>query len=286
MPSYHDARQGIGLGAGTRALTLFGALSWSACVVKYGQEPETAAKAPTVIQTADLGPAKVTIGRMIESTEEVDQQDRLTLALELANTVQAHPETSPAAVAHYLDSLLKVEARGRPVSIQAPELAATIPDFGSGKVVEQEIDEATAPPPATPEPTTQLFDPEAAPQTAPAGPDVASLLTAARRHHTLKEYDAAMKALEPCRDQPCWKEVDADWVKARDARVFELKEKAAMRFLSLRGEADANTQREGLLEISTELSAVRAKYPGSAYDTDLVKHIERVQRELEALPEP
>ena len=59
-----------------------------------------------------------------------------------------------------------------------------------------------------------------------------------------------------------------------------------MRFLSLRGEADANTQREGLLEISTELSAVRAKYPGSAYDTDLVKHIERVQRELEALPEP
>ena len=67
---------------------------------------------------------------------------------------------------------------------------------------------------------------------------------------------------------------------------LEVCERAAQRFLELRGEASVARHRDGLLAIAAELSALRAQYPDSAHAAEIGKHIERVQRELEALPEP
>ena len=67
--------------------------------------------------------------------------------------------------------------------------------------------------------------------------------------------------------------------------MFRLKEQSARRFLELRGESDPALHREGLLSIAADLSALRARYPGSIHAADIARHLERVQRELETLPE-
>lgn len=270
------------------ALVTFASALSSGCVIKYGSrtarapEPEGATSAAPVRLDDDVRALK----RLLESTELIDQQDRVGAALTLAEQVDAQPSRAPALVEAYLQTLIDIERRGQPSSVPLPEIAAGATSFGAGAVREAELDPGGSPAepaPATPE--VQLFDPDAGPAAPAVGPDVPTLLSAAEVRRADGDLLGAMLTLEACRGLPCWAEVNAAYVVARDAEVFRQKEALAQRFLELRGEASADRHRDGLLGIAAELSALRAKYPDSVHAADLSKHIERVQRELEALPE-
>lgn len=258
------------------------------CVVKYGArgsgsgEPGPAAEPP--VELADEARA---LKRLLESTELIDQQDRINAALALADLVTAEPGRAPRHVEAYLQQLHDIELRGQPSSVPLPEAAAGAASFGAAGVREVELDAGGGPvEPAPKGPDVALFDPDAPTPAPVAGPDVPTLLAAAAQRSASGDLLGAMLALEACRDLPCWAEVKPAYIKARDAEVFRQKELAAQRFLELRGEASVARHRDGLLAIAAELSALRAKYPDSAHAAEIGKHIERVQRELEALPEP
>lgn len=273
-----------------RCLPLFSlvaALS-GGCVVKYGARGSSPGEGgPAAEPPVELADETRALKRLLESTELIDQQDRINAALALADLVSAEPGRAPRHVEAYLQQLHDIEQRGQPTSVPLPEAAAGAASFGAAGVREVELDAGGGPvEPAPKGPEVALFDPDAPTPAPVAGPDVPTLLAAAAQRSASGDLLGAMLALEACRDLPCWAEVKAAYVQARDAEVFRQKERAAQRFLELRGEASAARHRDGLLAIAAELSALRAKYPDSAHAAEIGKHIERVQRELEALPEP
>ena len=274
--------------ASTVVFALVLAAGGSGCVVKYGAagpggaDPTAAAATPPV----QLNDETRALKRILDSTELIDQQDRIHAALALAAQVQAEPARSAAHVEAYLQGLAAIEQRGLPSAVPLPEAAAGATSFGASDVKEAELDDqgAAAPTPVQPAPVA-LFDPDAPKAVAPAGPNGSALRAAAQARFAADDFVGAMGILEACRGLSCWAEVNADYAQARDAEVFRQKELLAQRFLGLRGEANVERQRDGLLAIAAELSSLRAKYPESVHAADLGKHIERVQRELEALPE-
>lgn len=258
------------------------------CVVKYGANGSSpAAGGPAAEAPVELADEARALKRVLESTELIDQQDRINAALSLADLVSAEPARAPRHVEAYLQQLHDIELRGQPTSVPLPEAAAGAASFGAADVREVELDAGGGPVEPAPKPRdVALFDPDAPTPAPVAGPDVPTLLAAAAQRSATGDLLGAMLALDACRDLPCWSEVKPAYVKARDAEVFRQKERAAQRFLELRGEASVARHRDGLLAIAAELSALRAQYPDSAHAAEIGKHIERVQRELEALPEP
>ena len=256
------------------------------CVVKYGAGGDPAplggpATAPSVRLDGEIKEIK----DLIDRSELIDQQDRLGAALLLAEQLSADGARCPPEVQRYLSGLIEIERRGQPSSVPLPEAASGAAHFGASGVEEHELNDDSPPPPEPAAPAVQLFDPEA--PVAPAAPavDVASLLAAAKARADEGDQVGAMRTLERCKGAPCWPEVEAAWAEARDAEVFRLKEQAARRFLELRGESSIEAHRDGLLSIAADLSALRARYPGSMHAADIARHLERVQRELETLPE-
>lgn len=265
------------------ALPLLGA----GCVVQYGAKGETEAMgAPGPAAPVRLNGEIKEIKALMDRSELIDQQDRLGAALLLAEQLNREGQRCPPEVQGYLKSLIEIEARGQPSSVPLPETAGAAARFGEGRVEEAELNVDDPPPAPAPEPTGTVFDPDA--PEAPAAPaiDVAEVRAAAEARAADGDNVGAMRTLERCRGAACWAEVEASWAELRDAEVFRLKELAARRFLELRGESDPAMHREGLMGVAADLSALRARYPGSIHAADIARHLERVQRELETLPEP
>ncbi len=257
----------------------------SGCVVKYGAQGEPAEMGAPVAAPVRLNAEVKEIKALMESSELIDQQDRLGAALLLAEQLSADGVRCPPEVKAYLRALIDIETRGQPSSVPLPETAGGAARFGEGKIDEVELNVDDPPPAVEATPEAQVFDPDA--PAAPAAPaiDAAALLSASKARAAEGDNVGAMRTLERCKGAPCWAEVEPAWTELRDAEVFRLKEQSARRFLELRGESDPALHREGLLSIAADLSALRARYPGSIHAADIARHLERVQRELETLPE-
>lgn len=286
--------------AGMRRVVLPLVAVWmGGCVIRYGEPPPPAAEAgeEVPLRPVDFGPMERRLAGLVDTTEDVDARDRLELAWSLA---EAMAEADPAAqhIVHgYLESLVEVEVRARPIVTPLQTRA-----LGGGFTGAATVDSAelAGPEPleeVETEPDVDLLDPmemegqpdgEGEAVEAPPteeGPDPDLLLSEAARQLKAKAPDKAMAALEACRDLPCWETVAPSWEKARDAHVFAEKEALAVRFIELRGEAETERQREGLLAIQSGLSELRASWPESTHADDVLAHMARVQKELETLPD-
>jgi|GEM_PF-4962985 len=284
----------------TFLLTALWAGLGSGCVIRYGEgtppAASEAAEAPPM-RPVDFGPLERQISELVENSEEVDARNRLELAWSLAENMHDADPAAQHIVKAYLQSVIEVEQRARPV---VTPLQTRVLSEGFGGSTEIDSSELAGPEPR-PEPVeappeVDLLDPmemegqpdgegEVVEPPEDEGPDVSILLSDAARLLKAHKADKAMAALEPCRGLPCWEDVGPSWEKARDAHVFAEKEALAVRFLELRGEPEVEAQRAGLLEIQGELSTLRAAWPDTAHAEDIEAHMARVQKELELLPE-
>lgn len=283
------------LPVGVAALALLGLAAGPGCVVKYGQSaevsPQVAAPPP------DLRPLESRIKVLIEDCDEADRRDRLDVLWEYIRTLERLDPAAQRAAYPTLERLIQIDERVRPQEMPLSAVGLGESFAAPGGVEEEELagpEAPKAPEEAPPEvdllaPTAQELGREEAPPPPAAEPgpdvDVAALLAEAARLVSAGDPEAAIARLEECRGQPCWEPVQEGFTAARDALVYARKEECARRFLELRGEPDLEVQRTGLRKIQEDLSALRAAWPGSAWAEDLDRHISRVQRELESLPE-
>jgi len=247
-----------------------------------------------VQRPVDFGPIERQIAEMVDKSEDVDARDRLEHAWSLAENMADADPAAQYVVREYLLSVIEIETRARPTvtPLQTRSLAG---GFGGAAAVESA--ELAGPEPIVEvvvEPEVDLLDPmalEAEPDgegeavEPDPGPDVDLLMADAARLLKAHKAEQAMQVLETCRALECWETVAPSWEMARDVHVFAAKEVLAVKFLELRGEAETEVQRTGLLEIQGALSSLRAAWPASAHATDIEAHMARVQKELELLPE-
>ncbi len=272
-------------------LFLVATLCASGCVIRYGEGPQAAAApAETVVRPVDFAPIERQISALVESSESVDARDRIEVAWSLAQSMRNADPAAQHIVKAYLEQVIEIEGRAHPI---ATPLTTRVLSEGFGGDARVESDELAGPEPLQEVPPTRkgdVIDPEGGEAAAeapvgPSEPDVAAVLSQAARLMDAKRPDEAIAVLEACKGVSCWSEVEPAWKEARDAVVFQRKESLAVRLLELRGEPEVSVQRAGLMEIQQELSALRAAWPGSAYQEEIGRHISRVQKELELLPE-
>ena len=274
-------------------------LAMVGCVIRYGEGPGPAPEVAeqTAAQGVEFRGLERQIAGLVDSAEDVDARNRLELAWALAEDMEDADPGAQRVVRAYLEALIEVETRARPVV--TPLQTRSLSEGFSGSA-EVETAELAGPEPvvdATPKPEVSLLDPMAlegepdgageavASDTDAPGPDVDALLREAVRLLEARKPLKAMEVLDACRNLPCWEAVEPSRNRARDAHVFASKEALAVKFLELRGEAVVEVQRAGLLEIQGELSALRAAWPSSEYADEIEAHMARVQKELELLPE-
>lgn len=266
------------------------------CVIRYGGPPDPLSESPEEVglRPVDFASYERRLARMVDVAEVVDSRDRLEMAWQLAEQMRDAEPAAQHVVAAYLDEMMAIEERAKPVS--APLQTRVLSEgFGGAAAIDSAELAGPEPRPEPPdEPEVDLLDPmemEAEPDgegeevAVDSGPDVDALLAESRRLLDGGKLAESMSVLEPCRNLPCWEDVEPTWNLARDRTVFVEKESLAVRFLELRGEPDVAVQREGLLEIQGALSTLRASWAGSVHDEELSQHIRRVQKELELLPE-
>jgi hypothetical protein len=119
-----------------------------ACVVRYGGTTgavdEAAQAAATAKYTAQAGQLDALVGR----AEEVDQRDRLEAAWQLAKALSANP-SDQAAISRYFDTLLQIEQRSVPQTVDAATKDAPLDSFTpQGAKIEEETIAPADPPPA------------------------------------------------------------------------------------------------------------------------------------------
>lgn len=264
------------------------------CVIRYGEQPDALAAPPDEQgpQPLDFVPIERKLAQMVEDADVVDSRDRLELAWQLAEQMREADPSAQRIVADYLDLMMEVEVRARPVS--TPLQTGALGDGFGGAAVVDSAELAGPEPLAEPdEPQVDLLDPmemEAQPdgdgeEVEDTGPDVDDLLAESARLLDGGKTAAAMTVLEVCRGLVCWDGVEVAWEAARDQQVYVEKEALAVRFVELRDESDVDAQRSGLLDIQVELSTLRASWPGTVHREELEAHIRRVQQELELMPE-
>lgn len=283
----------------TRAAGLVLLATLSGCVIRYGEGPKPAPtqESSPQVRPVDFRSIERQLSELVDKAEEVDARDRLERAWALAEDMRGADPAAQHVVRAYLEKIIEIESRANPTSTP---LQTRVLSEGFGGATTVDSAELAGPEPLPePEepPEVDLLDPmemEAAPDgegeplvppEEEPGPDVEILLADAGRHLENDQPEQAMAALEPCRERPCWETVGPIWVAARDHHVFSQKEDLAVRFLELRGEPDVETVRAGLLEIQGALSTLRATWPDSAHAEEIEKHMARVQKELELLPE-
>jgi hypothetical protein len=91
---------------------------------------------------------------LVGRAEEVDQRDRLEAAWQLAQALSANPSDN-AAVAKYLDTLLQIEQRSVPQTVDAAGTEGPLDSFApQGAKIEEETIAPADPAPANPPPTS------------------------------------------------------------------------------------------------------------------------------------
>ncbi len=248
------------------------------CVVKYGAPPgaveggggSTSASAlSTAAKGQDFSALEARIDALLSAAQDTDQRDRLMAASDFAR-MSRHLAPEAQAVNHaFLSTLVGIEERGVPYA--APILTSS----GRAETRVEPVEEPTPAPAPAPAPAPE-------PTSAP-GPDVDAMVTSAREALAGADPAGAMALLEPCRDQPCWSQVSALWTEARDALVFQAREKAGARYLESRQITDTEARVAVLREVRTTLSGLVERYPDSPYTEAIRRNLTTVEADLRAL---
>lgn len=246
------------------------------CVVKYGAPPgaveggggSTSASAlSTAAKGQDFSALEARIDALLSAAQDTDQRDRLMAASDFAR-MSRHLAPEAQAVNHaFLSTLVGIEERGVPYA--APILTSS----GRAETRVEPVEEPTPAPAPAPAP-----EPTPAP-----GPDVDAMVTSAREALAGADPAGAMALLEPCRDQPCWSQVSALWTEARDALVFQAREKAGARYLESRQITDPEARVAVLREVRSTLSGLMERYPDSPYTEAIRRNLTTVEADLRAL---
>ncbi|MDP6931474.1 MAG: hypothetical protein QGG40_01100 [Myxococcota bacterium] len=157
------------------------------CVVHYDTAPEAAAPAEPLAPPVDFGEVLQRLESMVAATDQIDQRDRLLAARDLARRMQTLDPKSQQTALAYLQKVVSIEERARPVMAPAFYEDQTVATFSAVANVEEEtLGSPASPDIETPEespankedqveaPQTSTPEPEPTPQDTPvAAPPVA-----------------------------------------------------------------------------------------------------------------
>jgi hypothetical protein len=302
---------------GVRALVIVLSLGAApGCVVTYGSpESVTPRAAEPLPPPVNFDEIVERIDALLAEPTSVDQRDRLLVAVSLARKVRSADSSTQRVVLAYLQRVVEVEERSRPIA--APVLASppAVVDLGplqSPEVHEVPLEEAApmaestgldpasadpgSPGPASTEPemveaaaldgSVPVPDPPQATSPAPQSPEPsAEGLAAVNAAMARGDLAAAVAVAEACRAEDCWQDVAPLWPELRDAFVHAEREAAGSHFVAVRGEADPVARGRVLRAVRQRLADLLDRYPESVYADDLRRNVELVQSAVERAAE-
>jgi hypothetical protein len=125
-----------------------------ACVVRYGATSGNMDEAAVAQAKAKYASDAQALDALVGRADEVDQRDRLEAAWQLAKALSLNP-SDQAAVAKYFDTLLQIEQRSVPQTVDAAGTEGSLDSFApQGSKIEEETFAPGDPAPSAPAPTT------------------------------------------------------------------------------------------------------------------------------------
>ena len=123
------------------------------CVVRYGATSGNMDEAAVAAAKAKYASDAQQLDALVGRADEVDQRDRLEAAWQLAKALSLNP-SDQAAVAKYLETLLQIEQRSVPQTVDAAGTEGPLDSFSpQGAKIEEETIAPADPAPSTPAPT-------------------------------------------------------------------------------------------------------------------------------------
>lgn len=231
-----------------------------ACVLRYGNEPETPVTAPGPGEQTPAAPAPDFVGMereilaIADANDDLDANTAARIAAAQQLTVDLrNPRKDPRqASADYLEQIIAIERR----ALDMPQLP---PDaFIVTQPVVQE----------TPLESQALPDPETA-------------AASARAALSESRYKDAIDALAPLRGSAGWETVAPIWQEAVDGYVHQERERAGQMFLDARALPE-DKRIPATREVLALLEGLQRDYPETTYKDALARNIELVRKELPA----
>jgi hypothetical protein len=109
-----------------------------ACVVRYGATSGNMDDAAMAAAKANYAEEASQLDALVGRAEEVDQRDRLEAAWQLAKALSLNP-SDDAAIAKYFDTLLQIEQRSVPQTVDAAGKEGPLDSFTpQGAKIEEE----------------------------------------------------------------------------------------------------------------------------------------------------
>lgn len=272
----------------TLLLVLFG------CgVVRYGGPAVVPAPVEPSESTTNAGgtglPVLIrAVDNLLESTDEVDQRDRL---IELRDLLASAGQAEPAIrrrIAAYAERVLYVEARGRPEEFAESPMeieAAVVITSEEPLGIEVETPIIATPAPLPPEvplplpPEVPLPLPPEVPAGLPLGVNLPAgdPLPALRVRLAKREYLAVVEAIDaqgaPSADAASLRR------EAVNAWAAAEREAAGAAFLAARAQT-GQTRRAQMQAVIDQLAAINKRFPDNSYAADVQKHLDLVTSEL------
>src|SRR6185436_16757579 len=131
-----------------------------ACVVRYGATTGNMDEAAVAEAKAKYAADAQALDALVGRADEVDQRDRLEAAWQLAKALSMNP-SDQAATAKYFDTLLQIEQRSVPQTLDAAGTEGPLDTFApqGAKIEEETIAPADPAPTTTPSPTPAPTEP-------------------------------------------------------------------------------------------------------------------------------
>jgi hypothetical protein len=123
------------------------------CVVRYGATTGNMDEAAIAAAKAKYASDAQALDALVGRADEVDQRDRLEAAWQLAKALSLNP-SDQAALAKYFDTILQIEQRSAPQTMDAAGTAGPLDTFApQGAKIEEETIAPADPAPTAPAPT-------------------------------------------------------------------------------------------------------------------------------------
>src|SRR4029453_18671566 len=117
---------------------LFALLLVPGCVVRYGATSGNMDEAAVAAAKAKYASDAQALDALVGRADEVDQRDRLEAAWQLAKALSVNP-ADQAAVAKYFETLLQIEQRSVPQTVEAAGAEGPLDTFApQGAKIEEE----------------------------------------------------------------------------------------------------------------------------------------------------
>ena len=123
------------------------------CVVRYGATSGNMDEAAVAAAKAKYASHAQQLDALVGRADEVDQRDRLEAAWQLAKALSLNP-SDQAATAKYFETLLQIEQRSVPQTVDAAGTEGPLDSFApQGAKIEEETIAPADPAPTAPAPT-------------------------------------------------------------------------------------------------------------------------------------